>query len=91
MQPTNSPITIATNHPFLNTLADALKQAFETPEYSYAATRTTPCDLAFKITTAFLEDHPPIIGHAIKATCKTLKIKPNNASIKAFIIAQNPS
>lgn len=55
------------------------------PEYAYAARRTTPADLAAKMTSCLRDGSANKDGQGIKATCKALGIAYTYKAIAAYL------
>lgn len=57
----------------------------EDPEYAFAASRTTPADLAAKMTESLATGGANKDGTGIKNTCKVLGIKHTYAAIREYL------
>lgn len=70
---------------FIGHLAGEYARLFTTEEYAYVASRTTPMDLAVKMTNGLLNGTANKDGEGIKNTCKMLGIKHTYTAIRAYL------
>lgn len=57
------------------------------PDYAYVATKTTPADLAEKMTENLANKTASLEGDGIKRVCKILGIKRTQKAIKEYLTA----
>jgi len=70
---------------FYAILAGQYRTLFQTPDYAYAAARTTPDELARKMTCGLSAGTANKDGEGIKNTCKALGIPHTYKAIRAHI------
>ncbi len=71
---------------FENHLKNAYEDLFaNNPEYSYAASRTTPVDLAHKMTESLITGQGNKDGDGIKRACRAVGIKHTYNAIKEYL------
>ena len=58
------------------------------PEYAYSASRTTPAELARKMTLGLDNGTADKDGEGVRRTCKALGINRTYKAIRAFLTAQ---
>ncbi len=73
---------------FYTQLAKEYERLFKTPEYEYAAARTTPEALARKMTLGLDQGNANKDGEGIKATCKHFGIAYTYKAIRQFLSAK---
>lgn len=80
-------ITLKTNKErFIEVYTEKLRYEFTyNQEYFYSAARTTPKDLALKMTEGLIAGTANKDGDAIKKTCKQLGIKHTYKAIKEYL------
>ncbi len=67
-------------------LTEQYKTLFQTPKYSVVASRTTPEDLAEKMTKGLLNGSADKDGEGVKNTCKKMKIPYTYKAIKNYLM-----
>lgn len=86
-------MTLGRTQKNLEAFADFLRNQYETlfasdPDYAYAASRTTPLELARKMTLGLDCGTANKDGKAIKAACKHFGIPHRYKAIRAFLMAE---
>lgn len=72
---------------FCDHLKSEYRKLFQTPEYSYSASKTTPEALALKMTEGLRSGQANKDGLGIRRTCKALKIKNTYQDIRDFLVS----
>lgn len=67
-------------------LTEQYKTLFQTPKYSVVASKTTPEELAEKMTKGLFEGYADKDGEGVKNTCKKLKIPYTYKAIKNYLM-----
>lgn len=71
---------------FISVLTECYEHLFNTDDdYKYAAARTTPVQLANKMTIGLKDGTANKDGEGIKSACKKLKIKHTYKAIKEYL------
>ena len=73
---------------FNTLLTDQYIELFKTPEYSFAASRGTPSELARKMTLGLDQGTASKDGKGIKNVCKQLGINYTYKAIRAYLTAK---
>ena len=73
---------------FYERLKVEYEELFKTDEYSYSASKTTPADLARKMTLGLDNGSANKDGEGIKRTCKAFGIPHTYKAIRAFFQAE---
>ena len=69
-------------------LTEQYTELFTTPEYSYAANRTMPTDMARKMTLGLDQGTASKDGQGIKNVCKALGIKHTYKAIREYLTTE---
>jgi hypothetical protein len=72
---------------FVAALTAAYVRLFETPDYAYAAARTTPEALAVKMTDGLASGRANKAGEGIQAACKAVGVRHTYTAIRAYLTA----